>query len=1042
MGQIGQASAAKSATPASAAATNAVQRKCGCGAPSRSGEECSECARKRQAVQRRTLEPGQARNGRPQAVPPHGGQDFSQVRVRRPPVARVQPRLTVTAPRDEYEQEADRVAETVCGHSRGAAIHSRAPRISAFVPRDAREEDPGRGEAGADVPPALELDLMRAAGSGQPLPAAVRDRMEAGFGVRFGGVRVHTGGDADRLASDIDALAFTHGRHIFFSAGAYAPGTAAGDRLLAHELTHVVQQSGGISAPAPNVVQRGFSGLGFHAGTEKRFLAANKGKGLLTEAPLPGATTGTAFDFVKVGFPDLYKSDTGNVAIGVRGEWDTPEDVNPSDNPDKKRRYVPLGPRERKAKSDAGPVTYSPTPQGDTQPFTAEFPNSIEVGDIKPIWTVGGKPVVTKSSEGVQQLGNYQNGIKEFVRTAAADKKVNRGTIGTTGVLTGLKIPPELDYKDFEKQNKTPSPNVIGTEDRAGRRRYWMFEPPNTGLYYYFHLADPDPSPQARKTLEEAFKQLEPVKHDLRTPDDGIHNKLKLPQTKRRSGAKKTPPVQRKETPRVKKDWGALGKAWEEKRLAWDQKYGKPFVASKEGKALDERVAIDKVLEITQDASLGSIADLSTHLKSVELWSGRTGMLLGALRFRLGTAFDKVAGAFDWIKGKLTGFWNKLSGAKSPEFGFGWRKILGDLLFKAVKLGFRELVSVFFELCANCVEGIINKIVLRFKEDISENLREQIEALHTAVNDFEARVKGEFESRFGSWNRFIDDLSTTQQLVSVVLSLEALIRLGLQAVSCLSPPALGCLWGLVAQVGLEVALDLIMGTEWFQEHVINHPTVRGLIKQFAGPTIRSLIADTLRAIHLDEYAKDVEPCTKVKELDAPPVPPVVEPIPPARFAQHRADWEAKNSGQMLQDLRLKFETRPGVPATRADLESLVAAIARSGLKPDATMTPETARAKVRELQKIFDASKRWDTGARDPADFRRRLSSRGDSEEGQPGSGGGPFDKPPRRPGLGVSEGAGAPDPRIKAGPQVFEPPPGSPPGQGGPTLPGGVIRF
>src|SRR5258706_7043232 len=111
MGQIGQASATKSPAPASAAATNAVQRKCGCGAPSRSGEECAECARKRQAVQRRTVEPGQARNGRPQTPPPSGGQDFSRVRVRRGPAARVQPRLTVTAPGDEYEQEADHVAE-------------------------------------------------------------------------------------------------------------------------------------------------------------------------------------------------------------------------------------------------------------------------------------------------------------------------------------------------------------------------------------------------------------------------------------------------------------------------------------------------------------------------------------------------------------------------------------------------------------------------------------------------------------------------------------------------------------------------------------------------------------------------------------------------------------------------------------------------------------------------------------------------------------------------------------------------------------------
>jgi hypothetical protein len=173
----------------------------------------------------------------------------------------------------------------------------------------------------------------------------------------------------------------------------------------------------------------------------------------------------------------------------------------------------------------------------------------------------------------------------------------------------------------------------------------------------------------------------------------------------------------------------------------------------------------------------------------------------------------------------------------------------------------------------------------------------------------------------------------------------------------------------------------------------------------------------------------VDACAKVKELDAPPVPTPVEPIPPEKFAQHRADWEAKHGAEMLQDLRVKFETKPGVPATRMDLESLVAAIARSGLKPE-------------EVKRIIDASKRWDTGARDPADVRRRLSSRGDSEDGDPGRAGGPFDKPPRRLGVAASDGDGPRGPRIKVGPQVFGPPPGSPPGQGGQTLPGGGIAF
>ena len=69
--------------------------------------------------------------------------------------------------------------------------------------------------------------------------------MEQSFGAGFGAVRVHTGGQAAQAANDISATAFTHGQDIFFGQGKFQPGTAEGDKLLAHELTHVVQQAAG-----------------------------------------------------------------------------------------------------------------------------------------------------------------------------------------------------------------------------------------------------------------------------------------------------------------------------------------------------------------------------------------------------------------------------------------------------------------------------------------------------------------------------------------------------------------------------------------------------------------------------------------------------------------------------------------------------------------------------------------------------------------------------------------------------------------------------
>ena len=83
------------------------------------------------------------------------------------------------------------------------------------------------------------------AGAGAPLDGAVRQDMEQRFGHDFSGVRVHAGSAAAQSARDVHARAYTVGRHLVFGAGQFAPQTHAGRRLLAHELTHVIQQDGG-----------------------------------------------------------------------------------------------------------------------------------------------------------------------------------------------------------------------------------------------------------------------------------------------------------------------------------------------------------------------------------------------------------------------------------------------------------------------------------------------------------------------------------------------------------------------------------------------------------------------------------------------------------------------------------------------------------------------------------------------------------------------------------------------------------------------------
>lgn len=124
---------------------------------------------------------------------------------------------------------------------------SAAPQVSEFAAspeplrRRPRAADPLGGTA---VDPAIAQRLAKPT-AGRALNPEVRGPLESAFGADFSGVNVHTDGNAAQLARDVQATAFTHGNNIFFSEGSYDTGTTKGQHLLAHELTHVVQQQRG-----------------------------------------------------------------------------------------------------------------------------------------------------------------------------------------------------------------------------------------------------------------------------------------------------------------------------------------------------------------------------------------------------------------------------------------------------------------------------------------------------------------------------------------------------------------------------------------------------------------------------------------------------------------------------------------------------------------------------------------------------------------------------------------------------------------------------
>jgi hypothetical protein len=142
-------------------------------------------------------------------------------------------KLRINEPGDIYEQEADRVAEQVLAKPAHPDVRSAPPRIQRFSGQSS-------GQTGA-APPSIDRVL---AGRGTPLEPALRQDMEQRFGHDFSAVRVHSDGAAEQSARDVSARAYTVGCNIVFDAGRFAPRTQEGRRLIAHELVHVVQQSG------------------------------------------------------------------------------------------------------------------------------------------------------------------------------------------------------------------------------------------------------------------------------------------------------------------------------------------------------------------------------------------------------------------------------------------------------------------------------------------------------------------------------------------------------------------------------------------------------------------------------------------------------------------------------------------------------------------------------------------------------------------------------------------------------------------------------
>jgi hypothetical protein len=150
----------------------------------------------------------------------------------------IQAKLTVGSVNDPYEQEADRVAQQVMNPSSHEAV---GPTGQTNTVVQTKSSTPSNTNSDT-VSSSVESSITGSQGGGLQLPGDTEAYMEERFGANFSNVRIHTGSQSAQLNRSLQADAFTHGSDIYFDSGKYDPKSSGGQQLLAHELTHVVQQ--------------------------------------------------------------------------------------------------------------------------------------------------------------------------------------------------------------------------------------------------------------------------------------------------------------------------------------------------------------------------------------------------------------------------------------------------------------------------------------------------------------------------------------------------------------------------------------------------------------------------------------------------------------------------------------------------------------------------------------------------------------------------------------------------------------------------------
>ncbi|MGN7721095.1 eCIS core domain-containing protein [Chitinophaga sp. 22620] len=811
----------------------------------------------------------------------------------------------------------------------------------------------------------FESGLNASKGGGQPMTEPVRRNMENRFGLDFADVRIHNNHHATNLSASINAQAFTHGKDIYFNQNKYDGTSAGGQRLLAHELTHVVQQTGtSVVKPKIQRLEEPKIGNWAHSWIQKHMREADNQ--LITEAGIPGAVR-YAKGLNLAGFADLYKADNNAVSgmqaheAGEKGKYEY-------------LRFMESGKRKEAMK---GPFKRGPKKNSKDQwDFTVNFPETFQIGEIKPLyWTEFGVGAATLVGNGILQQNNYILGFKEFVEHVFSvfGSPARSTTTGTPMDLSKL-IPDGLNYDKFDAEHTKLGKGHTFKLDT--KQRLWVANI-GSGMAGYFLMPHPyiptEFAADKKKHRDKMDALIKSLREDAGKPTLPATIKAKRIQCKPAITASVKPEAVRRKPGDKTKDPNAAAEAWEKKRKAWANGTDTD-VTQKPKKFLKERAkGLLKRNKVDKDLKKTTPSDVSKEIKDVKdvrFWSSFKGRVFGALRFRFRRAFDKVEELFNKIKGKFEKHKEKsktLTGGK--KFTISWKKEAVNLIVQLAVDIFQRMIVIAFEGFSKCMSTIVDAIIGKYEKALESAAEEQLkefEPVCCKIMEFKNTWEAEVEKHDKVITTFTQTVDDMREWVAILDKVELAVRVGVQIISCGTPPALGCLWGLVAQLGISAGMALVQKTDYWKNNIAQ-PAAQALMEAIVGDKLHNMMIDVMKGTPLGAYMSDkaCQPRQKGAGGGSGGLDAIgqgldkIDPNDPA-VAQARAEWEEKYKDQIMADLKQFFESgQKGKPITPEDLQKMVDAIKNSKKTPD-------------ELKKMIEEGRNVKTGK---VDITKALST-------------------------------------------------------------------